>query len=570
MNPAELGVSIGQVFLGKYRVDAILGTGGMGVVAECTHLALNERFAVKMLRQDVLRDGDAVQRFQREAQAAAKLKSEYVARVHDVGVFETGVPFMVMEYLEGLDLGELLKERGVMPVAWASEMMLQTAEALAEAHSIGIVHRDIKPTNLFVTWRPDGSALIKVLDFGISKSSIGTDMHLTQTQSLLGTPAYMSPEQMRSARLVDQRSDVWSLGTVLYELLEGRRPFEAESFSEMCVKVAVDPPTPMVNTPPALQAVILRCLAKTADQRYANMAELGRDLIPFAADPHQATRLVERMARMLRRSLDWDGQSTSNGQRKPYGGEPSHQITAPQWNIAGAPRPQSTPMPVPPPRATPVPIAHDGSQPYAAQDQSSPMLRPELGEENTTRSAPTRSRLPLIAAIFGLLIVGGVALGVALANGGDDDGDAKAVATPAITPTQVADPHTGRTVVPPPPDTGSGSGSGSAAKVDDQVPATGSGANLAPPPRDSKTDHAIADHKERVETHKPSTHRLAGTHKAITKQTPKLEDNKTTAPHDGATAPHDATTAPVPEQNGDRCPDGSLVYDHAHGCPVSR
>ena len=166
--------------------------------------------------------------------------------------------------------------------------MLQTAEALAEAHSLGIVHRDVKPTNLFVTWRPDGSALIKVLDFGISKSPMGTDMQLTQTQSLLGTPAYMSPEQMRSARLVDSRSDIWSLGTVFYEALEGRRPFEAESFSEMCVKVAVDPPAPMVNTPPGLQQVILRCLAKSPEQRYATMAEFARDLIPFAQDQHQA------------------------------------------------------------------------------------------------------------------------------------------------------------------------------------------------------------------------------------------------------------------------------------------
>ncbi len=566
MNPAELGVSIGQVFLGKYRVDAILGTGGMGVVAECTNLALNERFAVKMLRQDVLRDGDAVQRFQREAQAAAKLKSEYVARVHDVGVFETGVPFMVMEYLEGLDLGELLKQRGVMPVAWATEMMLQTAEALAEAHSIGIVHRDIKPTNLFVTWRPDGSALIKVLDFGISKSSIGTDMHLTQTQSLLGTPAYMSPEQMRSARLVDQRSDVWSLGTVLYELLEGRRPFAAESFSEMCVKVAVDPPTPMVNTPPALQAVILRCLAKTAEQRYANMAELGRDLIAFAADPHQATRLVERMARMLRRSLDWDGQSTASGQRKPYG-EPSHQITAPQWNIAGAARPQGTPLPVPPSRATPIAISHDGSQPYAAQDQSSPMQRPELGEENTTRSV-TRSRLPLLAAIFGLLIVGGVALGVMLANSSSDDDDNKSTVTaPIAAPTPTPDPQTGSAVATP-PDTGS------AAKVDDHATATGSGSNaetpvVALPPHDSKLDHpVIDDHKDAADTHKPpllGTHKPPpGTHKPNGKQAPKVDDAKQTVapPHDNA------TTAPVPEQHGDRCPDGSLVYDHSHGCPV--
>jgi serine/threonine protein kinase len=233
---ADAGISIGQVYLGKYRVDAILGHGGMGVVAKCTHLGLNDPVALKMLRQDVLLDRDATERFMREAQAASKLRSEHVARVVDVGTFhDTGVPYMVMEFLDGHDLGELLDQRGSIPAPWASMLILQAAEALAEAHAIGIVHRDVKPSNLFVTWRPDGTAIIKVLDFGISKSPHGTDMKLTQTQSLLGTPAYMSPEQMRSARLVDQRTDIWSLGIVFYELLEGHRPFEAESFSEMCV-----------------------------------------------------------------------------------------------------------------------------------------------------------------------------------------------------------------------------------------------------------------------------------------------------------------------------------------------
>ncbi|MDQ3341379.1 MAG: protein kinase [Myxococcota bacterium] len=320
----DTGISIGQVFLGKYRVEQLLGQGGMGIVARCTHLALNEQVAVKMLRADVLSDDDATARFMREAQAAVKLRSEYVARVSDVGTFENGVPYMVMEYLDGQDLGVLLEEQGSVAAQWATDLMLQAAEALAEAHSINIVHRDVKPTNLFVTWRPDGTSLIKVLDFGISKSPMGTDMQLTQTQSLLGTPAYMSPEQMRSARLVDQRTDIWSLGTVLYELLEGHRPFEADSFSEMCVKVAVDEPEPMVNAPPGLQQVVLRCLAKSPDQRYANMAELGRDLIPFARDEHAAQKMVERMVRMLGRqtpSPSWEGPITNTALRTPVPGQ---------------------------------------------------------------------------------------------------------------------------------------------------------------------------------------------------------------------------------------------------------
>ena len=181
--------------------------------------------------------------------------------------------------------------------------MLQAAEALAEAHSIGIVHRDVKPTNLFVTWRPDGTAIVKVLDFGISKAPMGTDMQLTQTQSLLGTPAYMSPEQMRSARLVDARSDIWSLGTVFYELLEGRRPFEAESFSEMCVKVAVDPPAPMI------EHAARRCARSCCAASRRRPSSVTRTWPSSAARWFRSRRisitrtmLVERMQRVLGRS----------------------------------------------------------------------------------------------------------------------------------------------------------------------------------------------------------------------------------------------------------------------------
>jgi serine/threonine-protein kinase len=388
-------VSIGQVFLNKYRVDAILGHGGMGVVAKCTHLQLGESVAIKMLRKDVLLDRDAVERFTREAQAAAKLRSEYVARVSDVGAFENGVPYMVMEFLDGHDLGEVLEQRGSLPVPWACELMLQTAEALAEAHSIGVVHRDVKPSNLFVTWRPDGSALIKVLDFGISKAPVGTDMQLTQTQSLLGTPAYMSPEQMRSARLVDARTDIWSLGTVFYELLEGHRPFEAESFSEMCVKVAVDPPEPMVNAPPALQAVIFRCLAKSPEQRYANMGELARDLVPFVQDGHQAMVLVERMQRVLRRSLvEWESPTNSSARSLAYQGDPSTRLRTPPAGIPIAQAPDAGSRPV---------VSH---APSAVVAIAAPPV--------------TRRSRKLAAIVLSLCVVAGVGIGLAVALSGDD------------------------------------------------------------------------------------------------------------------------------------------------------
>jgi serine/threonine protein kinase len=417
-------IRIGQVFLGKYRVESILGQGGMGVVAECTHLQLNERVALKMLREDVLLDPDAVERFMREAQAAAKLKSEYVARVRDVGALESGTPFMVMEYLDGQDLGVLITERGTLPAPWATELILQTCEALSEAHSLGIVHRDIKPTNLFVTWRPDGTALIKVLDFGISKSSMGTDMRLTQTQSLLGTPAYMSPEQMRSARLVDGRTDIWSLGTVLYELLEGRKPFEAESFSEMCVKVAVDPPSPMSRAPIDLQHVVLRCLAKTPEQRYASMAELARDLVPFTQDPHQASMLVERMQRMLARSeSNWEGGSTGVGQRgvphhvRDMGSAPVRSQSPSPWGGGTDPAGarwhggsdasgamfRQTPLPASLHPAGGIPQRHSG------REQSAPAVAPSAVYQAQKR------RWPFV--LLGLALVGVAATVVALTLG---------------------------------------------------------------------------------------------------------------------------------------------------------
>jgi serine/threonine-protein kinase len=496
VKPADAGISVGQVFQGKYRVEAILGQGGMGVVAECTHLALNERVAIKMLRQDVLMDQDAVSRFIREAQAAVKLKSEYVARVSDVGTFENGVPYMVMEYLEGLDLGELLKQRGVLPVQWAVELMLQTAEALAEAHSLAIVHRDVKPTNLFVTWRPDGSALIKVLDFGISKSPLGTDMQLTQTQSLLGTPAYMSPEQMRSARLVDTRTDIWSLGTVFYEILEGRRPFEAESFSEMCVKVAVDPPAPMINTPPGLQQVIMRCLAKSPEQRYANMAELGRDLVTYAADPHGAQMLVERMARMLRRgTYDWEGGGTGTGRPSlgsapNLGSGPVRALTPvpQQWGVGSDPagavwQAKSDPSARPWHGSTP---RGDASQPFARAltgEASQPFAQPlpvddPSGGFATTLSQPEtlhrhRSRRWPVMLLLAFIVAGaGVAAIIAQQ---DDPAPAAAATQPSEPQTLDEEPAPAAIVAPPvdvpaPPE---GSAAPAAAEIKPQPAKTG-------------------------------------------------------------------------------------------------
>lgn len=298
MQSAEGVIEAGTILVGKYRIESVLGRGGMGMVYRAHHLSLDETVAIKVLRRDVSLDEETVHRFVREAQSAVKLKSEHVARIRDVGTFDDDLPYMVMEFLEGADLGQLVDTNGAMNVPIAVDLVLQACDAIAEAHSLGIVHRDIKPSNLFVSFRPDDTAIVKVLDFGISKSATGADLSLTQTSSVLGTPAYMSPEQMRSARTVDARSDIWSLGTVLYELVEARRPFNAESFSEMCVMVAVDPPSPL-QLAPELEAVIMRCLAKNPEQRYANVPDLMRDLAAFAGNPDAARHFVTRAYRVL-------------------------------------------------------------------------------------------------------------------------------------------------------------------------------------------------------------------------------------------------------------------------------
>jgi serine/threonine-protein kinase len=255
-------VQKGDLLAGKYRVDRVLAAGGMGVVVAAHHIHLDEKVAIKFLLPHMLGDGETVERFGREARAAVKIKSEHVARVSDVGTLEDGAPYIVMEYLEGADLAAWLAERGPLPVEQAVEFVLQACEAMAEAHGLGIVHRDLKPANVFVIRRPDGALSVKVLDFGISKTTgiAGSrgDAAMTKTSALMGSPLHMSPEQMRSSRDVDSRSDIWSLGVILYELLTGSPPFTADTMPELVLRVVQGaPPAPLrrrrPDAPPALE-----------------------------------------------------------------------------------------------------------------------------------------------------------------------------------------------------------------------------------------------------------------------------------------------------------------------------
>lgn len=275
------------------------------MVVSAMHLQLDERVAIKFLLPEALQNAEAVARFGREARAAVKIKSEHVARVTDVGALDTGAPYMVMELLRGQDLSQVLRDNGALPIAVAVQYVLQACEALAEAHAVGIVHRDLKPANLFLTARADGSPCIKVLDFGISKvtnpSGSGSDMGMTRTQSIMGSPLYMSPEQMASARDVDQRADIWAVGCVLYELVTGRVPFEADTMPQLCTLILhTDPPALRSirgDVPELLDQVILRCLRKSRNDRYANVAALAADLASFS--PDAGPRSAERISRVL-------------------------------------------------------------------------------------------------------------------------------------------------------------------------------------------------------------------------------------------------------------------------------
>jgi serine/threonine-protein kinase len=287
-------VPLGAVLLGKYRVDRVLGRGGMGVVLAATHLHLRERVAIKLLLPEFVGHRHIVERFVREAQAAARLRGEHVTRVIDVGFLDGGPPYIVMEHLEGRSLGAVLAERATLSPAETVDCILPVCEALAEAHARGIVHRDIKPDNVFLARRPDGSRLVKVLDFGISKLSAGGEGRLTHSAATMGTPAYMSPEQMRSARDVDRRTDVWALGVVLYECLAGRRPFAGDSYPALCLAVAAALPPPLPSwLPPGLSAVVQR-LEKEPARRFAGMRELAQAVAPYAGDEVAARIAVER------------------------------------------------------------------------------------------------------------------------------------------------------------------------------------------------------------------------------------------------------------------------------------
>ena len=289
--------AVGTTLAGKYRVEDVLGRGGMGVVLGARHTVLGHRVAIKLLTAAASANPTQLARFLREARATLELKSEHVVRVLDEGKTDDGQPFLVMEHLEGEDLHRVLGERGPLPIQEAVEYVLEACDAMVEAHARGIVHRDLKPSNLFLTKRGDGRPLIKVLDFGISKLAPREEDgegELTETLTVLGSPGYMAPEQIRSARHADHRADVWGFGVVLFRLLTRKPAFEGEGAMGICAAILSDEPKPIRSfrpeVPVELAGVIARCLEKDPKDRYQSVTELARALCPFAPDSPTAAR----------------------------------------------------------------------------------------------------------------------------------------------------------------------------------------------------------------------------------------------------------------------------------------
>ena len=314
----------------KYRVEGVVGSGGMGIVFSAVHIHLGERVAIKTLRPEMALRPHALARFLREARAAIRLRGEHIVRVFDAGTLDGGTAYIVMELLLGEDLSALVRG-GPLPTETAVEYLLQACIAIAEAHAQGIVHRDLKPANLFLTHRADGSPCLKVLDFGISKTLEPDvpDVHsqtdpssergvpaaaeatagapppagawltqtLTSTRAAIGSPRYMSPEQVASAKRVDARADIWALGAILYELLGGSAAFDADGADALRAAVLEGSPRELVGPPPGLVAIAMRCLEKDRSRRFPDVGALARALAPYG--PRGSKAQASRAERIL-------------------------------------------------------------------------------------------------------------------------------------------------------------------------------------------------------------------------------------------------------------------------------
>ena len=526
-------VQPGDILAEKYRVERVLGQGGMGVVVLAEHLDLRERVAIKFLLDAPAGNLELAERFLREARAAVKIKSEHVVRVIDVGRLPSNSPYMVMEYLEGEDLSQRLAA-GALPIEDAVDYVIQSCEAMHVAHRAGIVHRDLKPANLFLTQRPDGSPLIKVLDFGISKvkSADPNQLSLTHTQAMMGSPLYMSPEQMRSSKDVNAAADIWSLGVILHELISGDVPFSGETFPEVLVKVMSEQPAPLrslrADVPAGLEAVILHCLRKDPTQRPASVAALAVALAPFASS--RTAGILTRLRGSLSRPPP--APPPPSGARSPLA------LDATRLTDAG----------VAPPAA--LPPQHTLTSAGTTQASTQGELHP--AKTHTAWGGPPapvaaaipswRRHRPLVIAAGALVVAGIVAVG--LMNGESGPGGASAASNANLPSAPAA--------LPPPPNVAPLPRAPSVAPVREAAPAEPANAE-AEEPAAAKTDVGeAATSAPPAPEHKPAAEPTEATVQASstprTARTPALKSKTATTktPRVRATA---KTTTNVPTTN---------------------
>ena len=343
----------GDSLLGKYILDKPLGQGGMGIVYAARHELLGQRVAVKFLLPEIASNGDCVARFLNEARAASRIESDHVARVLDVGLVHGALPYMVLEFLDGDDLAVVLQKRGPLPISDVADYVLEAIDALAYAHALGIVHRDLKPSNLFLVRRQDGRVRVKVLDFGISKmmgaQGVGSG-NITKTNAMLGSPLYMSPEQLRDSKGVDHRCDIWALGVIAYELLTGHPPFMADNavalFAAIQETEPVSPRTrrPDGAIPPELEQAVLRCLRRNPNERFASVTELGAALAPFAteAGAHAFQNAKRVLPLRAAASAPVTGPQRAVNRAPPATSPSAHTVSAPGGTYANTADPWSS------------------------------------------------------------------------------------------------------------------------------------------------------------------------------------------------------------------------------------
>jgi len=424
------GPEPGSTLAGKYLVEEVLGIGGMGVVVAAKHLQLDQKVAIKYLLPAALQNPEVVERFAREARSAAKIRGEHVARVIDVSKFDDGSPYMVLEYLEGHDLAKQLEKHGPLQPSDAVRYLLETCEALAQAHAAKIVHRDLKPSNLFLAEQPDKRAIIKVLDFGISKTADPQSAALTKTSALMGTAFYMSPEQLIAPKTVDHRSDIWSLGVILFELLTGKPPFMGESVPEIIGGILSNSPesarTVRPDLPAGIENVITKCMQSKADDRYQSVASLAAALGPYAADRDRIS--VDAIARTLGETLEKTG--TTNPPVRS-----STVVLTPQ-EIAPSAVPQALPQ------ASTVPSA---VMPVAMAPTVAAVTANALTTSTITEK-PKRSMMPLVA-IGAVVVIAGIGGGIVLSKQKNAVDETKPVAA-GLVPSNDPKPSSAQSALP--------------------------------------------------------------------------------------------------------------------------